>query len=229
MGIIYMIENQINNKKYIGQTTKPLKERIKQHLQRCNKNVNLHLYNSIRKYGFENFKVTVLKDNIPVEELDRWECYFIGKYNTFNEGYNNTIGGGGVKGYHHSPQVCKKISKTISEHKDMYTLERAMKISKALKGVPKSVEHRKHLSEYRLKNRERLCGQNNGFYGKQHTDKSKKQMSESSIKYDVIQMDENGKELNKFNSVQEASEYVINLKLTKAKLSSVMYRIYRSL
>ena len=40
-----------------------------------------------------------------------------------------------------------------------------MKISKSNKGVPKSLEHRKKLSEYRLKNRELYCGSNNSSRG----------------------------------------------------------------
>lgn len=125
------------------------------------------LYNAIRKYGKNSFSISILEDDIPQEILDEKEIYYIDKYNTFRKGYNNTIGGGGTKHHKHTDITKHKIGETIMRNKNkIYTIERAMKISKSNKGVPKSLEHRKKLSEYRLKNRELYCGSNNAFYGK---------------------------------------------------------------
>lgn len=47
----------------------------------------------IRKYGLENFELTILEDNLTDEELDDKERYYIQKYDTYNHGYNLTTGG----------------------------------------------------------------------------------------------------------------------------------------
>lgn len=228
MGSIYLITNLINNKKYVGQTKRQITTRIKEHLQIAqNTKYNLHLYNSIRKYGVDNFSIEVLKTDIPEMELDKWEMYYIGLYDTYNNGYNNTLGGGGVRGYHHSEETKQKISKSQLEHQERYTEERAKKISYALKGRPFSEEHKKHLSESRLKNPIKYCGEANGFYGKHHTQESKQKMHNSSIKYYVLQLS-NNKVINKFECVEDSAKYLIDNNYTKAKLSSVMYRIYQT-
>ena len=56
MGSIYLITNLVNNKKYIGQTKRQLNIRIQEHLQIAqHTKYNLHLYNSIRRYGVDKF------------------------------------------------------------------------------------------------------------------------------------------------------------------------------
>jgi uncharacterized protein YerC len=49
----------------------------------------------MQKYGVENFYYEVLQDQIPVEELDNREQYYIEKYDSFKNGYNSTTGGDG--------------------------------------------------------------------------------------------------------------------------------------
>ena len=53
MGYIYLIENDINNKKYIGLTTQTIEQRWNQHL-RASKYKNYKLYYAMRKYGVEH-------------------------------------------------------------------------------------------------------------------------------------------------------------------------------
>ena len=49
-------------------------------------------HKSIREFGESNFEVTILKE-CDYSELDKWEIYYISKYNTFKDGYNMTKGG----------------------------------------------------------------------------------------------------------------------------------------
>ena len=90
-GYIYKITNKVNGMSYIGQTRYTVEFRWRQHQH---KKDNTYLHNSIRKYGIENFTVETLEE-CSVEELNSKEIYYIAKYNTFNEGYNLTIGGEG--------------------------------------------------------------------------------------------------------------------------------------
>jgi len=58
-GIIYGIQNNINNKCYIGSTAFSFMQ-IRDHLLRNNsKHTNIVLYNSIKKYGLHNFTLHI--------------------------------------------------------------------------------------------------------------------------------------------------------------------------
>lgn len=92
---IYKIENNINHKKYIGQSIN-LEERRKRHLSNINNpRLQNQLYQAIRKYGIQNFSYEVLveDDNLTQEELNNLEKYYINYYNSYREGYNMTTGG----------------------------------------------------------------------------------------------------------------------------------------
>lgn len=94
MGCIYMYTNQINGMKYIGQTIAPLKKRHLCYLS----GRETYFDRALHKYGQENFDLEVLEDGIFDRDiLDQREMYYIEKYDTFNNGYNLTLGGGGGK------------------------------------------------------------------------------------------------------------------------------------
>ena len=92
---IYVLQNKINNKIYIGQTIN-FKNRISAHFRiaRSGKQ-NRHLYNAIRLHGWENFKSFVLEE-VPRSEADETEMLWISIFNTNNSyyGYNSSSGGG---------------------------------------------------------------------------------------------------------------------------------------
>lgn len=93
MGSIYMIVNKINNKKYIGLTSKSIQRRWNEHLREASKNTHRYLYHAINKYGSENFEIIELEKNVPEEELNDREQFYINKYMTYENGYNLTLGG----------------------------------------------------------------------------------------------------------------------------------------
>ena len=95
-GIIYKITNDINNKVYIGQTIQPLNTRWRSHKVRGkNPSFNTGLYGATKKYGAENFDINIVI-SCDESELNEMEIYYIDKYDTYNNGYNRTIGGEGV-------------------------------------------------------------------------------------------------------------------------------------
>lgn len=96
MGYIYLITNKINNKKYVGKTIHSIEKRWKEHIRDSKKEKCeiRPLYRAIRKYGAENFSIKEI-DTGQGEELSDKEQYWIQHYNTYEDGYNATLGGDG--------------------------------------------------------------------------------------------------------------------------------------
>ena len=95
LGLIYMYKNKLNGMAYVGQTVCSFKNRLYGHLggMGCP-----YIDRALHKYGKENFEFIIIEDNIPNELLNEKEIYYIKKYDTFNNGYNLTLGGeGGLK------------------------------------------------------------------------------------------------------------------------------------
>jgi len=97
-GFIYKITNTINNKIYIGQTTRELSKRIGEYRKSMlydNVNCNQHLYNSFKKYEFNNFKFEVIDTAKDLNELNEKEIKYIKQFNSNNKefGYNIELGG----------------------------------------------------------------------------------------------------------------------------------------
>lgn len=95
---IYKITNLVNGKVYIGQSV-DINRRIKRHKSRAfNINSNGYgypLYKAIRKYGIDNFSFEVLEE-CAKDELNEKEIYYITKYDSWKNGYNQNEGGNSV-------------------------------------------------------------------------------------------------------------------------------------
>jgi group I intron endonuclease len=93
--IIYKITNSVNGKVYIGLSTKTLKERRSTHKQDflSGKKIGYKLYKAFAKYGFESFSWEVIDVALSSDELKDKERFWIKEYNSFNVGYNMTLGG----------------------------------------------------------------------------------------------------------------------------------------
>jgi group I intron endonuclease len=149
-GIIYGICHIPTNRWYIGQTVRGLKCRWKEHIA-ASEYENLHLYQAMRKYGLDQFMVVVLESDIPDNLLDERECFYIQKYDSFNSGFNNTLGGQGIHGYRHNLETKRRIGAAMKVAALRYnTPERTEKIRKALKGKPLTAEHLEHIRQYAL-------------------------------------------------------------------------------
>lgn len=124
---IYAIHNIINDKYYIGQT-KNIKERWMQHRSRlkCGTHENSHLQASYNKHGECNFEYLVIEE-CQVEHLDGREMYYIEKYDSYNNGYNQDKGGAGCRGYKHTEEEILKMRK-IQNPKAVLQLDLNLKI-----------------------------------------------------------------------------------------------------
>ena len=107
MGYIYKITNLINGTSYIGQTVRSIEIRYTDHWnsalngrgkskEKDESNFPLHL--AMKKYGKENFKIECIEE-CPNEQLNEREIYYIKKYDTYNNGYNASLGGDGHQKY----------------------------------------------------------------------------------------------------------------------------------
>lgn len=100
-GVIYKITNKINNKCYIGQTRQNVQDRWYQHRgHKSTNNAELRMVikRAIHKYGVENFNFEVIEE-CPEELLNEREIYWISYFDSYRNGYNSTLGGGGSLGH----------------------------------------------------------------------------------------------------------------------------------
>jgi group I intron endonuclease len=119
-----------SGKAYIGKTVRSLKHRKMMHYATVN-SVNTPFSNALKKYG-TNIKWEILAHCRADKELRAKEIELIKKHDTYNSGYNCTIGGEGHAGFKQSEETIKK---------------RVKKIKKALTGRKLSDAHKKALSE----------------------------------------------------------------------------------
>lgn len=190
--IIYLHKNILNDKVYIGQTSKSLKERWREegsgYLRKTKKGFSQPKFAAaILKYGWNNFEHRILAIVFNEQLADRLEKAFIKKYDSVKNGYN--LSSGGNLTHSHSKETKEKIAnsnkgKKMSEDAIQKRIEKIKgrqlsevtkkKISKGNLGKkrkPRSEEYKKKLSKS-LKNK--FQGKNNPFFGKTHSEEIKK-------------------------------------------------------
>lgn len=149
IGNIYMIINPKNNI-YIGQTIN-LKNRIRSYKYLTCKG-QPKIYNSIKKYGFENHLIEILEvlqdanREVLFEKLNQLEIFYIEKYNTCSEsGLNCEIGG---KNSPCSQETIEKIrnSKLGKKHSE----ETKLKLSLINSGKPSNRKGCKLSTDHRI-------------------------------------------------------------------------------
>jgi group I intron endonuclease len=185
-GKIYIGKDKHNNDKYLG-SGKILKQ-------------------AIVKYGKDNFVKEVIEECENEKTWLEREVYWINYFNSIKEGYNIALGGNGGDTISNNPQKkeiyerkrktesdkptdekenrIKKISESMKNkwnetrlNNPTFILERNKKISESQKGVPKPIEQiNKQKENKRINGTSK--GEKNSMFGKHHTDKTKKILSE---------------------------------------------------
>ena len=159
-GYVYLLTNKVNGKIYIGQHQG-------KYLDENYFGGGYLISKAVKKYGKENFDKKVLEYCKSKKHLDEREKFYIKEYNAQDTeiGYNLSDGG---QGGNLGEKACKKISSS-------------------LKGVSKTIEHRKALSEANKgktlskETRSKISAKNKG---KIVSDETKRKMSESAKKLD---------------------------------------------
>lgn len=107
--IIYVAENLVNGKKYVGMTQRTLEIRRAQHEQSARYDSSCLLARAIRKYGAASFSWTVIDTAETRAALQDLERRYILELGTMGDGYNMTLGGDGWSGPH-APETKLKMS-----------------------------------------------------------------------------------------------------------------------
>lgn len=152
MYFIYIIQNLINKKLYVGKTKNANtrwrthiniadggKEKYPQHYQ--------YIHNSIKKYGKNNFEYQVIEELENEELLAEAEQFWIIFFRSWDRefGYNLTLGGEGAFGRQVSQNTRDKIRKNATGRKA--SSETRRKISDAGKLRKNSPETREKISK----------------------------------------------------------------------------------
>ena len=191
-GCIYMLTNLINGKIYIGQSTK-----INAVIERRYKGRGNIIKLAIKKYGWDNIKSEILDYASDQNELNDKEPYYIKECNSLVPiGYNLKKGGSqGGPGNILSSETRKKISIAISgENNPMFGKNRPQYVkdalSKAHKGKILTNEQKIKISKTAKKYLE--VKENHWLYNKNHSEETKKKMSEAQSGYKNHKFGKNG-------------------------------------
>ena len=115
--LVYLITNLVNSKRYVGATTRTLRQRFQEHVrgsrrERCRQVIQC----AIKKHGVENFTIIKLQDCETLEELERLETFWIRELHTLVEqhGYNIARSHRTMLGRHHTDDVKRRLSEMNS-------------------------------------------------------------------------------------------------------------------
>lgn len=159
MRCVYLRTNLVNGKQYVGQAS-DFKRREYDWKNLSSPYAGDYINKAREKYGLESWDVEILKECESIEELNYWEIYYIDKLNTKRpSGYNLNDGGKGQRGFHHSDETKKQLSKShLGKNK----------------GVPRSEDVKRKISETK-----RGIRTSQGMTGNRHSDEARKKMSEA--------------------------------------------------
>lgn len=91
-GIVYMIKNEANGKRYVGRTFAPLWHRLKKHmyLLGAGRHTNKGLQSDFNSYGARVFHIMAI-ENVPYGDPEMRERHWMWKLKTYDSrfGYND--------------------------------------------------------------------------------------------------------------------------------------------
>lgn len=148
---IYLWKNNINGKLYVGQSQN-FYDRMKQY-ERGNDDHRL-IGQALLKYGIENFDITILEKDLPLDKLDEREQYWMDFYQSYDRkfGYNICCYASTTRGYHHTEEDKQKMSQLRKQ----YFANHPEAINKGkdnpMYGKTMSLENRKKMSQRLVNN-----------------------------------------------------------------------------
>ena len=146
-GIIYIIKNNLNNKYYVGQTIRPLKNRIYAHKYYEDSLIG-RVLNKYEKKDFTIYSIS----GIPIEYLNWFEIKMISKIKSISpRGYNLTCRGncnsGGLTEEHKRKIGIKSRGRIVSLETRKILSKKATGRKSPLKGISLSTKTKNKISE----------------------------------------------------------------------------------
>lgn len=141
--IVYKHTNIINNKSYIGITSRNPEDRWGKQGEKYRpaKGRYSSFYSAIKKYGWDNFTHEILLEHLSFEEASYKEKELIIFYNSkAPNGYTLTDGGEGTCGYEPGENFCKRRSELTSGENNP-TAKKVSYGGKIFKTVNECAEH----------------------------------------------------------------------------------------
>lgn len=190
---IYKITNKINNKIYIGFTSKTIQERLQEHINKSQKSSAKKqiIHKAIKKYGKENFIIEEVDSSTDYNYcLNVLEPYYIKLYNALDKsiGYNVGTGGEGGDNYTNNPmleEIRNKISQSLKnfykEHNGTWygkTLSDEHKNNIKKSNIGEKLKIKFNTPKYKQMFREMNLGENNPIYGKHLSEETKLLLSQ---------------------------------------------------
>lgn len=124
---IYKITNMENGKCYIGQS-RDIEARWQKHLSAYKSSPDWELYRAFKKYGISKFTFEIVEE-CQIEELNEREIYWIAQYDSFNNGYNMTLGGEACNGTNDKKVYQYTVSGDfVAEYKSAHEAARVLNI-----------------------------------------------------------------------------------------------------
>ena len=172
---IYLWTNLQNDKKYVGQA----QSFYRRMMQYKDGHFNRYMGSAIDKYGLDNFDITILERDIPLDKLDEREQYWLDYYQSYKKefGYNICQFAGTTRGYNHTDEAKELMSQiAIERFSDPTEREKVQGENNGMYGKRHSKEWcKKHSdwlkekwkdADYRKFWHDKMSGKNNYFYGK---------------------------------------------------------------
>ena len=219
MGYIYKIENLLNHKIYIGQTTKErATDRFSQHrylARHPEQEASIsYLHRAMNKYGVNNFSFEVIEE-IENSLLNEREQYWIEKRNSLApNGYNMTKGGEGNIGFSRTQTEEEREKRSISVKKFYENNPKAIeKLRERTLQLWQDENYRKLVTESNKKfyaeHPDMFKGENNPMYGKHHSEEALKKIRSyaATRKNKIAQLDKDTLEIIKvYDGIKDAEK-----------------------
>ena len=174
---VYILENIINSKKYVG-SSKDLKKRVYNHITKLFKqsHQNILLNNSVKKHGLAAFEVHFFETSDYVSLEETFLSYLRPEDLSINRNYS---GGDLISNHPQRDKIIEKISASVAEkYKDPEYLKNHIESRLGEKNSNYKGGISYPRCDWPQKPQRSNTGENNSFYGKTHTLETKKSISE---------------------------------------------------
>ncbi|VWB06761.1 hypothetical protein BLA6863_00133 [Burkholderia lata] len=166
-GIVYKVTNLIDGKIYVGQTVQTLWRR-----RRAHENVvaqsTAYFHRALKKHGFENFLWEEVETCYSKEQLFAREIFWIEHFQCMAPaGYNSAEGGkGGAYLESHKQRIAEAMRNRI--------------VSPQTRAKLSAIQRGKKLSETHIDVLRSKIGEKNHFFGRAHSEETRKRIGEKS-------------------------------------------------